>query len=276
MFTTTKDVLAYAEKTNTAIAAFNCYNAETIQAAVKAAENQQQPVIIAYGERYKEYMTKLLAAFTKVIAEQASVDVALHLDHSYEFETIRRAVHAGFTSVMFDGSALSLEENIKQTKEVVDFAHEHGLMLKQRALCKKVLSPMKEEGDGRLTDPDEAADFVKKTNVDFLAASIGTVHGMYDGDPEIRLDLLDALKERIDTPLVLHGGSGTPEKEVLQAIEKGIRKINVNTEISLTAVETITETVDKNPKAHLSVVMENAQKAMSNHMEKVVTLYKNK
>ncbi len=133
-----------------------------------------------------------------------------------------------------------------------------------------------EEGDGRLTDPDEAADFVKKTNVDFLAASIGTVHGMYDGDPEIRLDLLDALKERIDTPLVLHGGSGTPEKEVLQAIEKGIRKINVNTEISLTAVETITETVDKNPKAHLSVVMENAQKAMSNHMEKVVTLYKNK
>lgn len=212
-----------------------------------------------------------------MIAEQASVDVALHLDHSYEFETIRRAVHAGFTSVMFDGSALSLEENIKQTKEVVDFAHEHGVDVEAEigSMQKGAFSD-EEEGDGRLTDPDEAADFVKKTNVDFLAASIGTVHGMYDGDPEIRLDLLDALKERIDTPLVLHGGSGTPEKEVLQAIEKGIRKINVNTEISLTAVETITETVDKNPKAHLSVVMENAQKAMSNHMEKVVTLYKNK
>ncbi|AIC95888.1 class II fructose-bisphosphate aldolase [Shouchella lehensis] len=277
MFTTTKDVLTYAENTNTAIAAFNCYNAETIQAAVQAAENQQQPVIIAYGERYKDYMSlEAFAAFTKVIAEQASVDVALHLDHSYEFETIRRAVHAGFTSVMFDGSALSLEENIKQTKEVVDFAHEHGVDVEAEigSMQKGAFSD-EEEGDGRLTDPDEAADFVRKTNVDFLAASIGTVHGMYDGDPEIRLDLLDALKERIETPLVLHGGSGTPEKEVLQAIEKGIRKINVNTEISLTAVESIAKTVKENSKAHLSVVMENAQHAMVDHMEKIVTLYKN-
>ncbi|UTR05850.1 class II fructose-bisphosphate aldolase [Alkalihalobacillus sp. LMS6] len=276
MFTTTKEVLAFAENTSTAIAAFNCYNAETIQAAVKAAENQNQPVIIAYGERYKEYMNlEAFAAFTKAIAENATVDVALHLDHSYEFDTIRRAVHAGFTSVMFDGSALSLEENIKQTKEVVDFAHEHGVHVEAEigSMQKGAFSD-EEEGDGRLTDPDEAADFVKKTNVDFLAASIGTVHGMYDGDPEIRLDLLDALKERMDTPLVLHGGSGTPEKEVLQAIQKGIRKINVNTEISLTAVANMAETLSTKPKTHLSVVMENAQNAMISHMENVIKLYK--
>ncbi|WP_099303764.1 class II fructose-bisphosphate aldolase [Bacillus sp. Marseille-P3800] len=276
MFTTTKEVLAFAENTSTAIAAFNCYNAETIQAAVKAAENQNQPVIIAYGERYKEYMNlEAFAAFTKAIAENATVDVALHLDHSYEFDTIRRAVHAGFTSVMFDGSALSLEENIKQTKEVVDFAHEHGVHVEAEigSMQKGAFSD-EEEGDGRLTDPGEAADFVKKTNVDFLAASIGTVHGMYDGDPEIRLDLLDALKERMDTPLVLHGGSGTPEKEVLQAIQKGIRKINVNTEISLTAVANMAETLSTKPKTHLSVVMENAQNAMISHMENVIKLYK--
>ncbi|MFS0788028.1 class II fructose-bisphosphate aldolase [Shouchella sp. 1P09AA] len=276
MFTTTKEVLEFAENTNTAIAAFNCYNAETIQAAVKAAENQNQPVIIAYGERYKDYMNlEAFAAFTKTIAENATVDVALHLDHSYEFDTIRRAVHAGFTSVMFDGSALSLEENIKQTKEVVDFAHEHGVHVEAEigSMQKGAFSD-EEEGDGRLTDPDEAADFVKQTNVDFLAASIGTVHGMYDGDPEIRLDLLDALKERMDTPLVLHGGSGTPEKEVLEAIQKGIRKINVNTEISLTAVANMAETLSTKPKTHLSVVMENAQNAMISHMENVVKLYK--
>ncbi|MFB4213123.1 ketose-bisphosphate aldolase [Shouchella sp. JSM 1781072] len=276
MFTTTKEVLAFAENTSTAIAAFNCYNAETIQAAVKAAENQNQPVIIAYGERYKEYMNlEAFAAFTKAIAENATVDVALHLDHSYEFDTIRRAVHAGFTSVMFDGSALSLEENIKQTKEVVDFAHKHGVHVEAEigSMQKGAFSD-EEAGDGRLTDPDEAADFVKKTNVDFLAASIGTVHGMYDGDPEIRLDLLDALKERMDTPLVLHGGSGTPEKEVLQAIQKGIRKINVNTEISLTAVANMAETLSTKPKTHLSVVMENAQNAMISHMENVIKLYK--
>ncbi|WP_078392538.1 class II fructose-bisphosphate aldolase [Shouchella patagoniensis] len=277
MFTTTKEVLTHAEKTNSAIAAFNCYNAETIQAAITAAEAKQQPVIIAYGERYQEYMNlEAFAAFTKVLAEQATVKVALHLDHSYQFETIKRAVHAGFTSVMYDGSTHSLEDNIKHTKEVVDFAHAHDVFVEAEiGSMERGAFSDEEEGDGRLTDPDEAVHFVKETGVDFLAASIGTVHGMYDGEPNIRLDLLEEIKSKIEIPLVLHGGSGTPEQQILKAIDRGIRKINVNTEISLTAVESMRNTLEKNAKTHLSVVMEDAQEAMVTHMEKVIHVYLN-
>lgn len=154
MFTTTKEVLTYAEQTNSAIAAFNCYNAETIQAAITAAESKQQPVIIAYGERYQDYMNlEAFAAFTKVLAEQATVKVALHLDHSYQFETIKRAVKAGFTSVMYDGSTHSLEDNIKHTKEVVNFAHEHGVFVEAEiGSMERGAFSDEEEGDGRLTD----------------------------------------------------------------------------------------------------------------------------
>lgn len=116
---------------------------------------------------------------------------------------------------------------------------------------------------------------MKETGVDFLAASIGTVHGMYDGEPHIRLDLLEEIKEAIDIPLVLHGGSGTPIKQVLKSINRGIRKINVNTEVSLTAVEMINNTLQNNPKTHISVVMENAQQAMTAHMQDIMTAYKN-
>lgn len=278
MFTTTKEILMYAEKNNSAIAAFNCYNAETIQAAVRAAEIAKQPVIIAYGERYQHYMNlEAFASFTKTLAEQASVDVALHLDHSYQVETIKRAVFAGFTSVMFDGSALSLEENLKQTKEIVEFAHSHGVFVEAEiGSMEKGAFSDEEAGDGRLTDPAEAAAFVKETGVDFLAASIGTVHGMYEGEPLIRLELLDQIKQLTPVPLVLHGGSGTPEDQVLQAISKGIRKINVNTEISLTALQSINDTLKDNPHTHLSYLMEYAQDAMTNHMARIIKTFTNK
>lgn len=277
MFTTTKDVLAYAEKTNSAIAAFNCYNAETVQAAIRAGETAKQPVIIAYGERYESYMDlEAFSAFTKSLAEKATVKIALHLDHSYQFETIQRAVHAGFSSVMFDGSALSFEENMEETRKVVEFAHSYGVDVEAEIGSMERGAYSDEEiGEGRLTDPAEAAQFVKKTGVDFLAASIGTVHGMYDGEPNIRLDLLSQIKEEVNIPLVLHGGSGTPADQVLAAINKGIRKINVNTEISLTAVDTIGQALNQNAKKHLSYVMEEAQDAMTAHMQRIVETYKN-
>ena len=133
-----------------------------------------------------------------------------------------------------------------------------------------------EEGDGRLTDPTEAARFVSETGVDFLAASIGTVHGMYKGEPKLQFDLLEEIAEKVQIPLVLHGGSGTPEDQVLKAIDYGIRKINVNTEISLTAVSTIADTVKENQQVHLSTLMTHAQEQMTIHMEKIIRLYQNK
>lgn len=278
MFISTKELLLKAEQEHAAIAAFNCYNAETVQAAIQAAERANQGVLIAYGERYKDYMNlEAFAAFTIKIAELASVPVALHLDHSYELETIKRALSAGFTSVMFDGSPHSLEENIRLTKEVVELAHAHGVHVEAEiGSMEKGDFSDEEEGDGRLTDPTEAARFVSETGVDFLAASIGTVHGMYKGEPKLQFDLLEEIAAKVQIPLVLHGGSGTPEDQVLKAIDYGIRKINVNTEISLTAVSTIADTIKENQQVHLSTLMTHAQEQMTIHMEKIIRLYQNK
>lgn len=277
MITTTKELLAQAEKTNSAIAAFNCYNAETIQAAISAGEKANKGVIIAYGERYQDYMNiEAFAAFTKELASQASIPVALHLDHSYQLETIKKAISAGFSSVMYDGSALPMEENVKTTKHVVELAHAQGVFVEAEiGSMEKGEFSDEEEGDGKLTDPSEAAWFVKETNVDFLAASIGTVHGMYKGEPNLQLDLLSEISNSIQIPLVLHGGSGTPEDQVLKAIDRGIRKINVNTEISLAAVKIMREQLIKNPTIHLSNLMTAAQDKMTQQMYEIIEVYKN-
>ncbi|WP_227939529.1 class II fructose-bisphosphate aldolase [Alkalihalobacillus deserti] len=276
MFTTTKVLLQLAEETNSAVAAFNCYNAETVQAAVRAGERANKGVIIAYGERYKEYMNlKAFAAFTKVVGEQAAIPVALHLDHSYELETIEQAIASGFSSVMYDGSALSFEENVKTTKHVVSLAHSNGVYVEAEiGSMEKGDFSDEEEGDGRLTDPDEAAWFVKETNVDFLAASIGTVHGMYKGKPNLQHDLLAAIAKKIDIPLVLHGGSGTPEDQIVKAINLGIRKINVNTEVSLAAVTEMANALSEQPYIHLSNLMTTAQETMIEQMYKIIETFK--
>ncbi|MCM3668244.1 class II fructose-bisphosphate aldolase family protein [Mesobacillus maritimus] len=277
MITTTKELLQSAEETNSAIAAFNCYNAETVQAAIAAGEKANKGVIIAYGERYQDYMNiEAFAAFTLEAARWASIPVALHLDHSYQLETVKRAIACGFSSVMYDGSALPMEENVKTTKHVVELAHAAGVFVEAEigSMAKGDFSD-EEEGDGRLTDPDETAWFVRETNVDFLAASIGTVHGMYKGEPNLQLELLEKIADRIQIPLVLHGGSGTPEDQVLQAIDRGIRKINVNTEISLAAVGEIVKQVSANPQIHLSNLMTAAQEVMTAQMTKIIEVYKN-
>lgn len=277
MFTTTKKLLQQAEETNSAIAAFNCYNAETVQAAIKAGERANRGIIIAYGERYKDYMSlEAFAAFTKSLAERTFIPVALHLDHSYEIATIERAIASGFSSVMYDGSALSLEENVKTTKHVVEMAHAAGVFVEAEigSMAKGDFSD-EEEGDGRLTDPDEAISFVKETGVDFLAASIGTVHGMYKGEPKLDLALLKTIAGSIGIPLVLHGGSGTPEDQILAAINLGIRKINVNTEVSLAAVTEMAKQLQEQPQIHLSSLMTAAQDIMTEQMYQIIELYKN-
>ena len=277
MITTTKRLLESAAETNSAIAAFNCYNAETVQAAISAGEKANKGVIIAYGERYQDYMNiEAFSAFTKELGAQATIPVSLHLDHSYQIKTIERAIACGFSSVMYDGSAFPMEENVKQTKQVVELAHAAGVFVEAEiGSMEKGDFSDEEEGNGKLTDPAEAAWFVQETNVDFLAASIGTVHGMYKGEPNLRLDLLQEIASSINIPLVLHGGSGTPEDQILKAIDRGIRKINVNTEISLAAVKTMRGQLLKNPSIHLSNLMTAAQQTMIEQMHKMIEVYKN-
>jgi fructose-bisphosphate aldolase class II len=274
----TKDILKNAKKGKYAVAAFNVYNLETVQAAIRVAEKENQPVIIALGERY--YPTVDVEGFSGMvhaIAETASIPVSLHLDHAYEKESIIRAIRCGFTSVMYDGSKYDLEQNIRSTKEIVEIAHMAGVSVEAEigSVARGAFSD-EEEGAGTLTDPQSAREFVAETNVDFLAAAIGTVHGMYQGEPKIDLSLLNKIREAVDIPLVLHGGSGTPDDIIKQAVQSGICKVNVNTEISMAAVAYLQNYFEMNQTAHLSTIMSNIQQSIEPVMTKFVRLFSSK
>ena len=278
MLVNTKEILQHAQKEKYAVAAFNVYNLETAQAAIRVAEQENQPVIIALGERYFPTVdVEGFSAFVKAMAEKSPIPVALHLDHAYEKESIIRAIRCGFTSVMFDGSTYELEENIRRTKEITEIAHMAGVSVEAEigSLAKGEFSD-EEEGDGTLTDPQSAKDFVEATGVDFLAAAIGTVHGMYKGEPKIDLPLLERIQRNVDVPLVLHGGSGTPDSIIKQAIQLGICKVNVNTEVSMAAVSYLQNCFENKQEVHLSTVMAEMQQSMEPVMRKFVQLFANK
>ncbi|MDE0584665.1 class II fructose-bisphosphate aldolase [Planococcus sp. A6] len=275
MFIQTKEMLQAAQAGHYAVAAFNVYSLETLQAAIQAAEQENQPVIIALGERYFGTVdVEGFAALTKSLAEKASVPVSLHLDHAYEKESIVRAIACGFTSVMYDGSKHELEQNIAYTKEIVELAHQAGVSVEAEigSTARGAFSD-EEEGTGALTDPASAKEFVDQTGVDFLAASIGTVHGMYTGEPDIKLELLDDIRQAVGIPLVLHGGSGTPDDTMQQAVAKGICKVNVNTEVSLAATNYLKQAADE--PMHLSDMMAGMQQAITPVMARFVRLLKN-
>ncbi|MFB5088698.1 class II fructose-bisphosphate aldolase [Psychrobacillus sp. PGGUH221] len=278
MLVNTKKILKDAQRGKYAVAAFNVYNLETVQAAIHVAEQENQPVIIALGERYFSTVdVEGFSALVRAIAEKSSIPVALHLDHAYEKESIIRAIRCGFTSVMFDGSAYEIDENVRRTKEIVEIAHMAGVSVEAEigSLAKGDFSD-EEEGDGTLTDPKAAKEFVDATGVDFLAAAIGTVHGMYKGEPKIDLPLLERIQQAVEVPLVLHGGSGTPNEVIKEAIQLGICKVNVNTEVSMAAVSLLKDYFDTQHIAHLSTVMADMQKAMESVMTKFVQVFANK
>lgn len=280
MLVNTKDMLLKAKEGSYAVAAFNVYNLETVQAAIRVAEQQQHPVIIALGERYFGTVdVEGFASLVQALAAKASVPVALHLDHAYEKESIIRAIRAGFTSVMYDGSKFELDDNTRLTKEITEIAHMAGVSVEAEigSVALGAFSD-EEEGTGTLTNPQEAKRFVEETGVDFLAAAIGTVHGMYKGEPNIRLDLLDDIRNVVDVPLVLHGASGTPDQIIREAVARGICKINVNTEVSLAATRHLDEMFknEERKNAHLSTIMSDMQQAMEPVMTKFVRLLMNK
>ncbi|WP_281886149.1 class II fructose-bisphosphate aldolase [Paenibacillus sp. YYML68] len=280
MLCNTKQLLLAAQQEKTAVAAFNVYSLETVQAAVRVAEQEERPVIIALGERYFPTVdVEGFAALVQAIAAKANVPVALHLDHAYEKASIVRAIRSGFTSVMYDGSKYELAENIRRTKELVELAHMAGVSVEAEigSVARGDFSD-EEEGDGTLTDPASAQRFVAETGVDFLAASIGTVHGMYTGEPNINLELLGRIREAVSVPLVLHGGSGTPDDVLTEAIRAGICKVNVNTEVSMAAVAYLVEAAQQPAfhRAHLSTIMESMQQSMVPVMARFVRLLAHK
>lgn len=226
MLVNMKEMLNAAHKAHKAVGAFNITNYETAAAVLKAAEAENEPVIIQlYMRLFDTGKAYDLCGMLQRLAFRAKVPVALHLDHGNTVEQAKNALAWGYTSVMYDGSRSSYEENVKWTKFVADYAHALG------ATCEGEIGHVAQGDETALTDVGEAVDFAKATGVDALAVSIGTAHGYYKAEPKLDIDRCAAISAELkDVPLVLHGGSGTPLADVRKVIECGVSKVNIATE----------------------------------------------
>lgn len=244
-----KDLLKRAEEKNIGCGAFSVGNMEMVKGAIRAAEELNTPIILQIAEvRLKNSPLHLMGPMMVQAAKEAKVDVAVHLDHGLTFETVDKALELGFTSVMLDASTLSFEENIAKVKTVVEKARKYG------ATVEAELGLVGGSEDGscdhgiRCTDPDDAVVYARETGIDALAVAIGNAHGNYPVAPTLAFDVLEKIHEKVDIPLVLHGGSGITDKDFQRAISLGIRKVNIATASfnSLTAhVEKYMASTDK-------------------------------
>lgn len=244
-----KDLLRRAEEKNIGCGAFSVGNMEMVRGAIRAAEELDTPIILQIAEvRLKNSPLHLMGPMMVQAAKEAKVDVAVHLDHGLTFETVDKALELGFTSVMLDASTLPFEENIARVKAVVEKARKYS------ATVEAELGLVGGSEDGscdhgiRCTDPDDAVVYARETGIDALAVAIGNAHGNYPVAPTLAFDVLEKIHEKVDIPLVLHGGSSITDKDFQRAISLGIRKVNIATASfnSLTAhVEKYMESTDK-------------------------------
>ena len=277
MLVTTKDMFEKSMKEGFAIGAFNVNNMEIIQGIMDAAAEAKSPVILQASSSAIKYarIGYLMKMIEAAVAEHPEVPVAIHLDHGPDFETAKMCIDSGFTSVMIDGSKYDFEENVRLTKQVVDYAHSKGVVV-EAELGK--LAGIEDEvnvdaKDAMYTDPAEAEEFVKRTGCDSLAIAIGTSHGAYKfkGEAKLRFDILKEIKERIpNTPIVLHGAStvipelvdmcnkyggnipgakGVPDEMLNEASKSGVSKINVDTDLRLAMTAAIRKTFAEDPSA---------------------------
>ncbi|MDI9589958.1 MAG: class II fructose-bisphosphate aldolase [Acidobacteriota bacterium] len=234
MLVTTQNMLLRAQEGRYAVGAFNVESLEFVMAVVRAAEAKRSPVIMQTTPGTVKYASLgYFAAMVRAAAEEASVPVALHLDHGDGFDRCVQAMHAGYTSVMIDGSHVPFEDNVALTASVTKVALPLDLPVEAelgRVGGKEDDGPAT-EGETPYTDPDEAVEFVARTHCSSLAVGVGTAHGVYQGTPHIEQDVLKAIRSRLDVPLVLHGTSGVPDDQVAEAIANGICKVNYATEL---------------------------------------------
>ena len=230
-----------------AIGAFNVHNMEYTQAVVQAAETTRMPVILMLGEPMLEFADlEMLSTIAKSAAQRSSLPIAVTLDHGKKLENIRRCIELGI-SVMVDGSALPYEENVKLTKTVVEMARETGVSVEGELGSLSGIEDVEDEATEFLTDPDLAAEFTARTGVDALAVAIGNCHGKYLRPPVLDLQRLRHIREKVAVPIVLHGGSDLPLDMSREAIENGIRKFNVGTDLKYAFCEEMKRVLNRDP-----------------------------
>ncbi len=233
-----------------AVGHFNIHNQEFIRAVVRAADKECSPAILAVGMLSVKYMgLETLINSCQVISKETDVPIAVHLDHARDIEIVHKALDCGINSVMFDGSALEYEENVKKTTKVVQMAHECGATAEGEIGIVPHGSASVSEAD--MTDPTRAVEFAKQTGVDYLAVSLGSVHGMKSAGASLNQDLLKQLHEQIPVPLVLHGASGVVDDHLKAAVANGIRKINVNTGLKVVLKDVLSSQLVNDPDSDL-------------------------
>ena len=229
-----------------AVGAFNVHCFEMVPAMIQAAEELNVPIILQTSLGTAEYIgfAPLIAA-VKALAEKSSVDVALHMDHCKSVEALKKAIDCGYSSVMYDGSSLPIEENIKNTKEVVAYAHAKNVSVEGEvgSIGGAEEGVVVAKDAAMYTKPEDALYFANETGVDALAVSIGTTHGQYKSKAKINYELLSELKEKLGTTgLVLHGGTGVSDEDMRRCVREGMKKINVGTELNKSYIEVVGKT----------------------------------
>lgn len=234
MYVSMKAILDHANKYNYAVMAMNSINMEMARAGVSAAEEMHSPIIIQMGpgQMKKHAHMSEMAPMVKALADRASVPVCLNMDHGSNFEDIVACIQAGFSNVMFDGSSLPFEENVERTAVICALAHAKGISVEAELGHVGQANDMDDLNADFLTDPAVAKEFIERTGVDALAVAIGTAHGAYPKGkiPKLDFERLTALKNVLQMPLVLHGGSGAGPDNIHRAVALGINKINVATD----------------------------------------------
>lgn len=230
MLVNMRDLLADAQKGNYAVGSFSVANMEMVLGVLKAAKELKAPVILQIAEvRLKQSPLELIGPLMVAAAENAETPVAVHFDHGKTIEKISQALDLGFTSVMFDGSHLPLEENIAETKKVISIAKQYDAAVEAEIGCVGGSEDGSEDIAINCTKPADAVRFAEETGVDALAIAIGNAHGNYKSTPKLRFDILEECEKAVDVPLVLHGGTGISPDDFVKCSKTGIKKINIAT-----------------------------------------------
>ena len=240
MLVNLKEILDIAEKGKFAVPAFNVYNMETVMGVFEAAEELNAPVIIqSYSRLFTNKEAYFLAPIVLAAAKKAKVPVCFHLDHGAGYKEVAKAVRYGASGVMIDGSAYDFEKNVEMTKNVCEICNALDIPVEGEL---GHVGSVNDDSMGEFTKVDEAEEFVKRTGVSALAVLVGTAHGRYKKAPKLDKERIRDIKEAVKIPLVLHGGSGVPDDQLLSAVDAGIRKINFGTDVCYSFLDKVFET----------------------------------
>ena len=271
MYTSMKDMLLHAHKNHYAVMAINVVDMEQVKACIEAAEEEHSAVILNISPRQMKAHAYpyIMAPMIQNLAERAEVPVALNIDHGVNMEDIVTAIHCGYSSVMVDASSYDFEENIRRVSAVVALAHAKGISVEAELGHVGVAANADGQNADLYTNVDQAEEFVNRTQCDCLAVAIGTAHGSYPKNmiPKLDFERLTELKNRLNIPLVLHGGSGAGEENIRKAVACGINKINVCTDLMNHAKDSMIKVLQEQPDIQYMEWHDAAEEAMKDFIK---------